>query len=179
VSAIVPGVGRHGRWIIETPKTKNNLEAIMFITRCNPNNEIERYFPHGQGLPGLFRGLLDADGNDDAQLPAHRLPRTNVSETADAFVFTLEMPGIAKENVDVSVEGDRLTVKGGSEHKAEEKAEEKGFIRREFHANRFERSFRLGNDVDADNVKAKMLDGVLTVTLSKKQEKLGRKVDVA
>ena len=146
----------------------------MFITRYNPRHEIDRYFHRGWSFPNLFRELLEGEGEGDNEVTSNRLPRTNVSETDDAFLFTLEMPGIAKENVEVSVEGDRLIVKGGSE----ETVEEKGLIRREFHATRFERSFGLGNEVDPDGVNAKMLDGVLTVTLSKKKEKLGRKVDV-
>jgi len=149
----------------------------MFITRCNPRNEIDRYH-RGQAFPNLFREFFEAGEAGDSEATSQRLPRTNVSETDAAFVFTLEMPGIAKENVEVSVEGDRLIIKGGAEQKTEEKNDEKGLIRREFQATRFERSFRLGNDVDADQVKAKMLDGVLTVTLSKKQEKVGRRVDV-
>jgi len=151
----------------------------MFITRYNPRNEIDGRYHRGRSFPNLFREFLETEGTEEDPVTAHRLPRTNVSETDEAFVFSLEMPGIAKENVEVSVEGDRLIVKGGSEGKAEEKTDEKGLIRCEFHATRFERSFRLGTEVDADHVKAKMLDGVLTVTLSKKQEKLGRKIDVA
>lgn len=151
----------------------------MLITRYKPRHELDRYFNRSWGLPGLFREFLESEGEREEEVTSHRLPLTNVTETEDAYVFSLEMPGIAKENVDVSVEGDRLIVKGGSESKSEEKSEERGVIRREFHSTHFERSFRLGNEVDADRVSAKMRDGVLTVTLSKKQEKVGRKVDVA
>lgn len=151
----------------------------MFLTRCTPRNEVDPRYPRGRSFPHLFREFLETEGRDSETVTSHRQPLTNVSETDSGFVFSLEMPGIAKENVGVSVEGDRLIITGGGEEKTEEKVEDKGLIRREFHATRFERSFRLGNEVDTDSVKAKMLDGVLTVAVSKKQEKVGRKVDVA
>jgi len=151
----------------------------MFITRYKPRTELDRYFNRGWTFPSLFREFLESEADREDEVSPHRLPLTNVTETEDAYVFSMEMPGITKDNVDVSVEGDRLIVKGVSESKSEEKSEEKGFIRREYHSTHFERSFSLGNEVDAERVSAKMRDGVLTVSLSKKKEKVGRKVDVA
>lgn len=111
---------------------------------------------------------------------ALRLPRTNIEEKENGYVFTLEMPGVSKKDIEVSLEDDKLTVKG---ERTEEKAEKNGdgdrILRREIRSTRFERSFSLGSEIDQENIKARMEDGVLTITLAKKAEKLGRKVDVS
>lgn len=103
-----------------------------------------------------------------------RLPRTNVQETDDAYVLTLEMPGLSKENIEVNFEDDQLVVKG---EKSEQK-EDKGVVRREYHSTRYERSFHV-NGVNRDKVSARMENGILHVTLPKTAERLGRKIDVA
>jgi HSP20 family protein len=87
----------------------------------------------------------------------------------------MEMPGLTKQNVEVNIEGDTLIVRG----ERSEKIEEKGLIRREYRSARFERSFNVGTGVDRDRVKARMENGILTVTLPKSPEKIGRKIEVA
>ena len=124
------------------------------------------------GLPLIDR--IFTEGNGETWATA-RLPKTNVAETDDAYVFTIEMPGLKKDNVEVNFEGDTLIVKGESS----EKKEEKGVIRREYHSTRFERTFSIGPGVDREKVKAKMEDGILTVTLPKSQERIGRKIEIA
>ncbi len=124
------------------------------------------------GLPLIDRIFTDSNG--EAWSTA-RLPKTNVAETEDAYLFTIEMPGLKKENVEVNFEGDTLIVKGESS----EKKEEKGVIRREYHSTRFERTFGIGPGVDREKVMAKMEDGILTVTLPKSQERIGRKIEIA
>jgi HSP20 family protein len=130
----------------------------------------------------LDRGVFPVNGRcaagaatDKATL---RMPRTNIEELEKSYVFTLEMPGLSKKDVEVTLEADKLTIKG---EKKEEKTEKDGddkVLRREIRSAGFERSFSLGNEVDQNDIKARMEDGVLTVTLLKKTEKVGRKVDV-
>lgn len=126
----------------------------------------------GWGVPSLDRWLGDLDGNEG--WTSVRLPRTNISETDDAYVFSLEMPGLTREDIEVNLEGDTLVVKG----RKETKQEEKGALRREYHSTSFERTFSVGEGIDREKVKAKMENGVLTVTLPKAAERLGRKIDV-
>jgi HSP20 family protein len=127
---------------------------------------------------GLFPALTRSPGSSEPEDPALRLPRTNVEEKDDRFEFTLEMPGLAKKDVEVAIENDTLTVKGEKVEKSDEK-EEKGILRREIRSSRFERSFSLGRDVDQDNVRAKMEDGILTITVPKTEDRVGRKIDVS
>lgn len=127
----------------------------------------------GWGLPALDRLFTESNGGES--WTSVRLPRTNVHETDDAFHFTMEMPGLARENVEINLEGDILIVKG----EKSEQSEEKGLVRREYQATHFERTFNVGNAIDRDKVKAKMENGILTVTLPKTAERVGRKIDVA
>ncbi len=125
------------------------------------------------GVPTLDRFLSSASP-DDQSWTSFRLPRTNVRETEDAFIFALEMPGLDKKDVSINLEGDVLVVKG----EKTETQEETGVIRREYRAERFERSFGV-NGVNRDGVKARMENGILTVTLPKVPEKVGRKIEIA
>jgi len=133
---------------------------------------------HGMNR-GLFPAYFGACGTEaKADTPPLRLPRTNIVEKDDSYVLTMEMPGLSREDVEVSVENDTLTVKG---EKTVEKKEEKdghNTLRREIRTSKFERSFSLGNEVDQDKIKAGMKEGVLTLALPKSSEKVGRKVDV-
>ena len=127
------------------------------------------------GLPSVERFFGEVGEVSDGGWSAIRLPKTNIQETEEAFVFTMEMPGLSRQDVEVNLEGDTLVVKGGKS----EQSETKGLLRREYRATRFERTFTVGNVVDRDRVKAKMEDGILTVSLPKTPEKVGRKIDVA
>ena len=125
------------------------------------------------GLPTLDRF---ADFDDNGQLSA-RLPRTNVQESDNAFVLELEMPGLAKSDVEVSYENDTLLIKGEKKETKEE-TQKSGVVRREYHATRYERSFNV-HGIDRDKVSAKMDNGILYVTLPKSSERMGRKIDVS
>ncbi len=125
------------------------------------------------GLPMLDRYFGDINAEEDVWSAA-RLPRTNIKETADSYVFSMEMPGLTKDDITVNLEGDALIVKG----EKSEKHEEEGMIRREFRTTRFERTFNVGG-VDRDKVKARVENGILVVTLPKVPEKVGRKIEIA
>jgi HSP20 family protein len=127
---------------------------------------------------GLFPAASRSCGVAASDEPALRLPRTNIEEREDGFEFTMEMPGLAKKDVEVTLENDTLVVKGEKVEKSEEK-EDKGILRREIRSSKFERSFSLGKQLDHDSIKARMADGILTITVPKKEQEIGRKVDVS
>lgn len=98
--------------------------------------------------------------------------RSNVSETDEEFRVTAELPGMTEADVDVSVIGDRIVIKGEKKSEKEERSDEKG---REFHriersAGAFQRMMTLPFTIDAEKVKAVVKDGVLTVTIPKPEE---------
>jgi len=149
------------------------MKVTKFVAPVSP---IDAAFDRlGFGLPMIERFLGDVESNGRSGWTAVRLPRTNVAEVENAFVFTLEMPGLSREQVEVNIEGDTLVVKGGVTEQSEN---QKGLLRSEFRATRFERTFTIGEQIDRDQVKAKMQDGILTITLPKTPEKVGRKVEI-
>jgi HSP20 family protein len=146
----------------------------MTLIKYRPLDTVDTFFDRMSrdlwpGLDRLWNGEQDRE--------VARVPRTNIVEQDDNFLVTMEMPGLSKKDVEVGIEGDVLIVKGG--HEQEEKTEEKGIVRREYSSARFERSFTVGKDIDPEKVKASMENGILTVTLPKRAEKVGRKIDIA
>ncbi len=98
--------------------------------------------------------------------------RSNLSETDKEICVTAELPGLTDKDVDISVVGDQIVIKGEKKSEKEEKKDDKG---REFHriermSGSFQRSMRLPFDIDADKVSAKVKDGVLTVSIPKPPE---------
>lgn len=108
--------------------------------------------------------------------------RSNVSETDDAICITAELPGVELDDIDVSVTGNRITVKGEKKSEKDEKGEKDGrqFHRIERSSGSFHRSMTLPFEIDPDTVKADTKDGVLSVTVPKPPEAVTetRKIEI-
>jgi HSP20 family protein len=105
------------------------------------------------------------------------IPAIDVFEKEDQFVVKAELPGMNEEDLDVSVAGDTLTIKG--EKKMESEVKEKDYYRCERSYGSFMRSIPLPSSVDASKIKASYEEGVLQVTLPKAAEVKPKKVSVA
>jgi len=95
-------------------------------------------------------------------------PAVDVSETADKVVVKAEVPGIEAKDIDISLSGDVLTIKGEKKSAREEKKENYHLVERSYGS--FSRSLRLPAAVIADKIEAAYKQGVLTVTCPKKEE---------
>lgn len=93
-------------------------------------------------------------------------PAAEASQTGDAYRIAVELPGVAEQDLHVTVEDGVLMIRGEKKSEREEKGDTWYFSERQFGS--FSRSFRLPSDADAGGVKADMKDGVLTVTVPKK-----------
>lgn len=103
-------------------------------------------------------------------------PRVNSFETENSFVLELALPGIPKEQVTVELNDSKLTVKF---HPSEEEKETEGvFLRKEFHTSAFEKIFEIPKTVDAGKITAKHENGVLLITLPKREVKKAQKISV-
>ena len=105
-------------------------------------------------------------------------PRTDVAETDSALEVSIELPGLEREEVDVSLTDSALTIKG--EKKREREESKKGYHLSERSYGSFYRSIPLPLGVDTDKASAEFKNGVLTVTLPKTQEALSnvKKIEV-
>ena len=106
-------------------------------------------------------------------------PATDISESANEFAVSAELPGLTAEDVEVSVEDGVLSLSGEKKAVREEGDENKGRHVVERRYGRFHRTFTLPRSVDAAKVNAKFTNGVLTVTLPKAATAKARKVKIA
>jgi len=139
----------------------------MFLTKYRPNRSIDSVF---EDLFPVFNGCARESGEKEG----FRLPVTNVHETEKEFLLTMEMPGVDKKDVRVEIENDQIIVTG----EKTEKTETEGLLRREIRSEKFRRSFVLDSAIDRDTIKARLENGILQVTLPKKAESVGRKIDI-
>jgi HSP20 family protein len=102
-------------------------------------------------------------------------PVADIYETADAFVVKLDMPGSSKDGISLSVESNRMEVRGTVALQAQEN---KNIVFDEIGHKNYYREFNLGNGVDRDSVAAHYEDGVLTVTLPKSENVKPRTISI-
>jgi HSP20 family protein len=95
-------------------------------------------------------------------------PPLDISDDADNVYVRAEVPGIAGSDLQLSVEGETLVIKG--ERKASAADEKLSFHRREIECGSFSRAITLPTRVQTDKVQAKSVDGILTITLPKAEE---------
>ena len=103
-------------------------------------------------------------------------PRVDIFEKGDNIVMKAELPGISKEDIDINVENNILTLKG--ERKREKEVEEENFYRIERYHGTFSRSFTLPRTVDPEKIDAKYRDGVLELTLPRAEEAKQKKIQI-
>ena len=110
----------------------------------------------------FFKDITTTVGHDNFVTSR---PAVNIVENEDGFALELAAPGLTKDDFNVSVEKNTLTISASKETKQEEKD---NYRRREFSYFSFKRSFHLPNSIDANNITAKYENGVLTLQLAKK-----------
>ena len=114
--------------------------------------------------------FLDSLLNDVPSTNDYRMnfPAVNIVETNDDYQLEFNVPGRKKDDFKITIDKNILTV--SFEKKEEEKDESKKVIKREFITQSFKRSFTLDEKINADEINAKYEDGLLLLTLPKKEE---------
>ncbi|MDF0603192.1 Hsp20/alpha crystallin family protein [Psychromarinibacter sp. C21-152] len=115
---------------------------------------------------GLWPALYEPFRNFGAQIAEWLAPASEASTNDKAYLISVELPGVADKDIDVSVDNGVVTVKGEKRTEKEDKGETWYFSERQYGA--FQRSFRLPQDADEGGIKADLKDGVLTITVPKK-----------
>lgn len=128
--------------------------------------------------PSLWSEMFErmAPTMGTATLSTKWMPRVDVKETPEAYIFTAEAPGMKADDIHVEVTGDSLTISG---EKREEKKEEKD----QWHLSErsygsFSRSFTFPVPVDSEKVEAETKDGILTVKVTKSRDAHPRKISI-
>ena len=103
-------------------------------------------------------------------------PAVDIKEEQDKYIVKADIPGVEKDNIDLSLEDGILTIKG--ERNYEKTEEKEGFSRVERIQGQFYRRFALPDSTDESKIKASYKKGVLEVMISKQEKKKAKKIDV-
>ena len=116
----------------------------------------------------LFRDAFSSQLGETELSTRSWAPPVDIYETEDAIVLKAELPGVDPKDVEVRVEDNTLFLKG--ERKFEKEVKEQNYHRVERSYGSFARSFSLPNSISTDKVKAEFKDGMLTLTMPKREE---------
>lgn len=120
----------------------------------------------------IFREMMPSVWGEQADL----MPAFDLSEAEDHFVLKADLPGMEAGNLDISLTGNVLTIKG--EKKDEKKEEKENFHYCERRFGSFSRSFRFPSDVKEEGIEATYKDGVLQVKIPKTEAAAQKKIEV-
>jgi len=132
-------------------------------------------------LSNLRREMEDLWGNlagerEFLPMKGEWMPALDVSETKDSLIVKAEIPGMERKDIDISLSGDLLVIKGEKKQKIEEKKE--SFHRIETRYGAFSRSIRVPVSVDSNKIEASYDKGVLKITLPKKEEIKAKQIEI-
>ncbi|MDH3392729.1 MAG: Hsp20/alpha crystallin family protein [Desulfobulbaceae bacterium] len=135
----------------------------------SPWSEFERM---RHDMDALLRTMNEVGGRDESMV----YPLLNIFEDNDHIYVHGEVPGVLPEDLNVSVESETLIIKG--ERKTCNEVEDASWHRREIQCGTFSRAISLPTKVNTDQVEARVVDGILTVTIAKADEVKPRQVEI-
>ena len=145
----------------------------MSITRFDPFRHVSRLQDRMNRVfeDALGRTFEDADFFAGAWTPA-----VDILETANELVLRAELPGLKPEDVDIRIENNTLTLRG--ERKSDSKDDKVNYQRRERIYGAFSRSFTLPSTVEQEKISAEFKEGILQVSLPKKEETKPKQITI-
>jgi HSP20 family protein len=147
-------------------------ETIMTLLRWDPFADMTHL---REQVNRLFEQSMPQTGRESTSAQTWS-PAVDIFETSDAIGLRVDVAGIAPDDIDIQMAGDTLTIKG--ERKLEKKAQGTQYIRLERTYGAFQRSFTLGVAVNEAGVRATYRDGVLEITLPKKDDVKPKQVKI-
>ena len=153
----------------------------MAIVRWSPARELmpalsEEMFVMRRQINRMFDNLFRGEAPESADLPSIWNPSVDIAERESEYVVKVELPGVSKDDVRITLEDALLTIRG--EKKQEKESKEASYHRMERSYGSFQRSFTLPASVKADRIEASYRDGILTVTLPKADEARRKQIEV-
>jgi HSP20 family protein len=144
----------------------------MFLVPFSPASRSASEF--ARSVARIFDDGFESSGESAL---AQRSPALDVAETESGYKVSLDLPGIAKEDVKVAIDGRRVNVSAQTQRETTKKDGER-VIYRERSAASFARSFTLPEEIDQESSQAKLDQGVLSLTLAKKRAAAARQLTV-
>jgi len=145
----------------------------MYVRRyANPYQEAKRGFE-------MLNAILNSIEGTESDTPmSDFVPAVNTSEDDKAYVIEIDLPGIKKEDIEITTEDNVLTISG--ERKYKDEVKEGDYYKIESAYGKFSRSFTLPEKVDADKITAESKNGVLEVVIPKlaEEEKQPKKIEI-
>jgi HSP20 family protein len=137
------------------------------MTRFDPLNNIDE----------LFKGFFVRPMRFDLDAPADMNVKLDVTKNDGTYTVKAEMPGVKKEDINVAIEANQITISGEVKREKEEKKGEE-VIRSERYYGQVSRSFTLPYEIDDAKASASYADGVLQLTLPTKEKSGGKKLAI-
>ena len=129
-------------------------------------------------VPSIFCDNFIDDFFDDFAKPMYptaglhtpaSIMKTDVKETDKGYELDIDLPGYKKEDIQAELRDGNLTISASADSKKEEKDKDGKYIRRERYFGNCSRTFYVGEDIEQNDISAKFEDGVLDITVSKKE----------
>jgi HSP20 family protein len=149
-------------------RCKSKETVMANITRYDPFNELD----------DVFKGLFVRPMRFDLDLAPQMKMKIDVTKADDTYSVKADIPGVKKDDIQVSVDGNEVTISGEIKKETEEKKGEE-VLRSERYYGKISRSFTLPHAVDESKVTAKYADGVLKLTLPMKTASKSKKITVS
>ncbi|HTO51468.1 MAG TPA: Hsp20/alpha crystallin family protein [Burkholderiales bacterium] len=137
---------------------------------------VTRYDPFGELFDDLFKGFLVRPVMNEGRDIAPRM-KIDVTEQNGSFKVLAEIPGVKKEDIQVNVDGDQVSVTAEVKQEKDVKEGER-IVHSERYYGKVARAFRLGYEIDEAKVQAKYNDGVLELVLPKKQTAAAKQIAI-
>lgn len=153
----------------------------MSIIRWNPTRDMTTMpsplWTMQREINRLFNNFFEGGTQDDGTFGLSGwTPAVDIAERDNEYLVKVELPGVAKDEVKITLESNILTIRG---EKKQEKDEKKGnYHRVERSYGSFQRSFTLPTSVRSENIDATYADGILTITLPKAEEAKPKQIEV-
>lgn len=144
----------------------------MTVVRFNPNRAMRGFTHNFDSMFNSFFRTPESKSNCDCGF----MPRVDIVNEKEAVKIDIELPGMTKDDIKVTIENDILTISG--ERKAEVEQEGKNYIRTERAYGTFSRSFTLSDEIDTEKISADYKNGILSLSLTKQEKAKPKEISV-
>jgi HSP20 family protein len=156
------------------PSKGYKKESKMLVTKYNPYNDLDIR----KGFELLHSLMNQFDNTNEESNILSFVPAVNTREGDNAYYIEIDLPGIKKEDIEITTEDNILTISG--ERKYKDEVKEDDYYKVESRYGKFSRSFTLPEKVDVEKIHAESKDGVLEVVIPKVSEEANkpRKIEI-